>query len=466
MAHAEAREMEEPRHVFDPQNPLPTARTFIREKFNHDQLRTIHHHGGQFFVWNGTRYVVFEEATIEAELYNFLEPALRQLPSGDLAPFQPTKAKVGEVLNAVKAKTHLPANVVSIPSWLGPDRDTRPDPREILACSNGLLHLPTMQPIPPTPAFFSTHGLSFPYAPAAPEPIIWLKFLDDLWLNDVECISTLQEIFGYFLVPDTRQQKMFLLIGPKRSGKGTIGRVLRGLLGPDNVCAPTFASLSKDFGLQPLIGSQLAIISDARLGPRTDGQVIAERLLSISGEDALTIGRKYLPAWTGPLPTRILILTNELFTISDPSGAFASRFIVLKLIKSFHDREDPSLTKQLLGELSGILNWAIVGWQRLQERGYFVQPESAIETAHDFEDLGSPLGAFVRERCVVGPEHEAIIDDLHSACKTYCKEHGLRSPGIIQTFGRELRVVVPSMTPKQRREGGTRVRYYAGIGLR
>ena len=79
------------------------------------------------------------------------------------------------------------------------------------------------------------------------------------------------------------------------------------------------SSLTKNFGLQPLIGRQLAIISDARLGKASDGQVIAERLLSISGEDTLTIDRKNILAWTGQLPTRILILTNEAFSISDPS---------------------------------------------------------------------------------------------------------------------------------------------------
>src|SRR5262249_51358701 len=42
----------------------------------------------------------------------------------------------------------------------------------------------------------------------------------------------------------------------------------------------------------------------ARLGGRSDQAAITERLLSISGEDALTIDRKHIVAWTGRLPTR------------------------------------------------------------------------------------------------------------------------------------------------------------------
>jgi putative DNA primase/helicase len=44
--------------------------------------------------------------------------------------------------------------------------------------------------------------------------------------DDVEAIETLQEWCGYCLTTDTRQQKIFLVVGPKRSGKGTIARVL------------------------------------------------------------------------------------------------------------------------------------------------------------------------------------------------------------------------------------------------
>jgi putative DNA primase/helicase len=78
---------------------------------------------------------------------------------------------------------------------------------------------------------------------------------------------------------------MLLLIGPKRGGKGTIARVLRSLLGHNSVAGPTMASLSTAFGLEPLITKSLAVISDARIGGKTDKSAIMERLLSISGED-------------------------------------------------------------------------------------------------------------------------------------------------------------------------------------
>ena len=112
------------------------------------------------------------------------------------------------------------------------------------------------------------------------------------------------------------------------------------------MAGPTLSSLAQNFGLAPLIGKPLAIISDARLGGRADVQVVVERLLSITGEDWLSIDRKFLPAWNGQLPTRFVILTNELPKLGDASGAIASRFIVLRLIQSFYGQEDQSLTAE------------------------------------------------------------------------------------------------------------------------
>jgi putative DNA primase/helicase len=72
--------------------------------------------------------------------------------------------------------------------------------------------------------------------------------------------------------------------------------------------------------------------------------------LSISGEDSLTVDRKYKEPWTGRLPTRFLVMTNELPRLSHASGALASRFILLVLTRSFYGHEHPKLTAELLAE--------------------------------------------------------------------------------------------------------------------
>src|SRR5262249_5576971 len=147
---------------------------------------------------------------------------------------------------------------MSAPAWLN---GQEPFPAaEVLACRNGLIHLPSLiagrpaYSLPPTPRFFSPNVLDYDFAADAAAPHAWLTFLRQLSPKDPEAIAALQEWYGYSLLPDTSQQKMLMIVGPKRSGKGTIARVLRALVGIDNTTSPTLASLGTNFGLWPLLG--------------------------------------------------------------------------------------------------------------------------------------------------------------------------------------------------------------------
>jgi putative DNA primase/helicase len=451
------------RPILDRKEPLRTARLFVQAHYQRDAARTLHHHRGDFYAWSGSHYGEASDAEIRAQVYELLDGS-DCLTKDGAEPFRPNARLVSEAIDALKAVAILPDRETA-PCWLDGRQDPAPD--DLIACANGLLHLPTKALHPATPQFYGHHAVGFDYDPDAPEPAQWLRFLADLWRDDEGAIDALQEIFGYLLTADTRQQKVFLIVGPKRSGKGTIARVAKALLGSANVAGPTLSGLGTNFGLAPLIGRPLAIISDARLSGKSDQHVIAERLLSISGEDAVTIDRKHRAAWTGALPTRFMILTNELPRIADASGALASRFIVLTLATSFYGREDHRLTDRLLTELPGILNWSIDGLDRLRARGHFVQPASSAEAIAELEDLGSPIGAFIRERCTVAPGTTVQCSTLFDAWKIWCEAQGRDHAGTVQTFGRDLRAAVPGLQIEQPSDGrgGKEPRRYCGITL-
>jgi putative DNA primase/helicase len=454
--------------VAAPGNPMAVARQFLKTRFidNGGAPLLLFHRGG-WHRWTGTCWPEAEERRIRADIYGWLEQANYWKPANggrdvELVPFEPTRYKVANVLEALQAVAHIDA-AVTPPAWL--DGHEQPAAGAMVAMENGLLDMPGRALIDHTPAFYAHHSLPFAYEPRAAKPRRWLWFLHELWEDDAESIDTLAEIMGYTLSGDTRQQKIFSLIGPKRSGKGTIGRVLTGLLGQHNTTAPTLSSLTTNFGLSPLIGKPLALVSDARLGTRVDRLVAVERLLSISGEDTLTVDRKYREPWTGRLPTRFLILTNELPNFTDASGALASRFVLLILTRSFYDREDPMLTETLLGEAPGIFNWALEGLDRLLERGHFSQPRSAREALRHLEDLSSPTGAYVRDLCVVGPALVGDKDALYEAWKGWCEQEGRPSPGNKSVFVRDLRAAVPGLRPTRPWEGGRRRHRLQGIDL-
>lgn len=452
------------RLVLSPRRTLPTAEAYAREFHQHADGRTLHGYAGLLLEWRDNRYCQVEDEAIKHRLQPWLHAALRYIVNkrtGDLelVDFESNPTTVKQALDTIRAYTHLPAATVA-PSWLD-DRKGRPSALEILPCRSANVHIPTGRVLAPTPALFTINALDFDYDPHPEPPERWIRFLEQVFVDDPESVELLQEWMGYCLTADTSQQKMLLLVGPRRSGKGTIGRVLTSLVGAGNVVGPTTGSLAGNFGLQPLIDKSLAIVSDARFTGDSVGTVV-ERLLCISGEDTLTVDRKFLGSVSLKLPTRFVFLTNELPRLNDASTALAGRFLVLRLTHSFYGQEDPTLTDQLRAELPGILLWAIEGWKRLRQRGRFVQPASAEEAIRDLEDLASPVGAFVRECCTLAPGCRAWVDDLYRAWQGWCERDGRHIVSSKMSFGRDLAAAVPGI---KRRRGAGDVPFYEGIGL-
>jgi putative DNA primase/helicase len=332
-----------------------------------------------------------------------------------------------------------------------------------VACTNGLLRVADRTLTPLTPGFFNLVSVPFDYDPTATAPT-WETFLERAWPDDPASIHALQEWFGYVLSGRTDQQKILLVVGPTRSGKGTIARVLSALVGAGNMAGPTLASLASNFGLSPLLDKSLAVISDARLAGR-DGHQVVERLLTISGEDTIDVDRKYRDLWTGKLPTRLMILSNELPNFGDSSGVIARRFIVLNMTVSWLGKEDTALTGRLTAEMPGILNWALDGLERLLACGRLTEPASSREAVMTMQDTASPVSAFVRECCTTGPDQAVPVDELWKAWKDWAEDCGHRS-GTKQLLGRNLLSIVPQMQrSKPRGPDGKQVPTYLGVAL-
>jgi putative DNA primase/helicase len=194
---------------------------------------------------------------------------------------------------------------------------------------------------------------------------------------------------------------------------------------------------------------------------------VIERLLSISGEDTLTIDRKNLLPVSTKLDTRLMLLSNELPRLGDSSTALSSRMVILGLSETWLGREDHGLTGRLIAELPGILlHFALPGWQMLQEDGRFHQPESGLELVEELESLSSPIRAFVNERCVEDPAATIKVEALFADWMRWCESMHRENPGNHQTFGRNLRAALPHLRVPRPRHGEKRVRVYQGLRLR
>jgi putative DNA primase/helicase len=341
--------------------------------------------------------------------------------------------------------------------WCPEDEEGRPLGRVLLPRSRGL---------------FSTISVAAEYDPLAAdgwggggEPSRWLEFLEEAWPDDEEQRETLRRWFGYVISGRTDLQKMLIVVGPPRSGKGVIAHVLTQLLGGlSRVDSTTFQRLNEPFGLANAVGKPLMLIPDARVSTGT--KMITQRLLSITGEDPLAVNRKHKNELVTRLGCRVMIMSNEMPSLRDASQALAERMIPLRMRVSFVGREDPFLKEKLDAELGGILHWALDGMDLLRSGGRFELGEVGRRELQAIRDDMSPVSAFVREACVVEEGAWVGNDELLPAWCAWVEESGCGESLDPRSFGRKLGSAGLPVESRVRLVGGRSRRGWEGLRLR
>jgi len=295
---------------------------------------------------------------------------------------------------------------VDLPCWIGAnEKDT------IINFKNGLLRLESRELIKHTHKFFSVAQLSFDYDPEAKAPTFEQSMMQ--WFpNDNESIILTQKIMGYLISSDTSRQKLFMFIGGSRTGKSTLTNVIQRLV--PEARSTSLSSLGGEFGLEPLVHAQLAIIGDAHLG-NTDRVRVLSVLKNTSGEDTQPVNRKNKAILDVKIKARILMATNEIHGFVDPSGALAKRTVPVCFDHSFYGKESFDLQERLQAELSGICVWALKGLDKLTKGGVFDLPDKSKAVVSSMQDISSPITSFYRDCVTVDEKSHVTPKDMYLA---------------------------------------------------
>lgn len=468
-------------------DPHWLARSFLSEHCTHNSERSLIYHRKEFLEYDGGRYVEyldaeedlagdiktrFDAAHEEAlEEYEELVKAVGKDEAGKPPKLlQVSRAIVKDAELALRSETILNWHQ-DPPCWVGGGLGDELDPLDILPLRNVLLHLPTQRAIPHTPRFFTRFAVGYDWDPNAPQPERWNKFLEEV-LPDEEARRELQKWFGLMLTLDTRYQKILMMIGPGRSGKGTILRVLTALIGPENVASPKLSGMARPFALSALVGKALCAFSDARaLGGPNDRDVVCETLLNISGEDEVQIDRKYKDEIKVKLKTRLLFIGNQEPNFRDASGALIDRLLPLEFTKSFAKNPDVKLTDKLLEELPGILkHFAIPGLKLLREEGKFKVPGSSQGLLDRITETLRPAKLFADTCLDVIKDDDRDDDtcpttaDVFHAYVEWCADTKRKAQND-NIFAQNLRSAYPHIKSIRPGNSGSRPRRYQGCNL-
>ncbi|MGX1743810.1 DNA primase family protein [Bosea sp. NPDC055353] len=420
---------------------------------------------GTFYVYRLNHYEPLSNDLFETKVLGFLNAAeVRVLNKTtgiyEFEPYLPNNTHISNVVTQLRAACSL-ADDQQLGGWIGRD-----DAHDWIALRNGIFRISDQTLYSYSPEFFGLGVSNFDLLPKHESRCpAWLKFVQEIFPDDVEAQTTLQETLGYLTSSDTSLHKIMVLTGAPRSGKSTILRVLKQLIGETNYGASDLVALGSRFGLAPLVGKKICAIADANMHSNYESATAAERMKNISGEDTVDIDRKNRDTIAMQLTARIILASNEVPRLKDASGVIAQRMVLLKFGVSFTGREDHGLGARLGRELSGIFWWAMEGYLRLKERGRFLMPESSKEAIEDVEDAADDVIGFVRDCCKVERGLSISTLQLYVTYTAWTKQHGMNTQDSAR-FGRSLKAAFPTVKKwKPRDASGKQVREYQNIGL-
>ncbi len=409
---------------------VATAKRLLDEYYTSDGVGTLAFWGGGLWLrWDGSRWApVDEKIHLLDELWIYLDSAYYtdfSCKPPEPKDWNPNPSRVAHAVSAIRTLVHT-ADAVGEWSDGSSHGEVVPVRGGYLEREDSGWHWRKG-----TASMFNLTALAVEYDLDADMIDEWLTFLGQIFDDDQDAIDLLQEFFGYLVSGRTNLQKALQLLGPKRSGKGTILRVLDALFG-DAFAVTSLSSLSTEFGLEPLIGASVVVIGDAKSAKshHTGKSDPFEIILGVVGEDAVTINRKGRPILGKmKLPCRVIIAGNDVLAMPDDAGALHERFLFLKTQVSFAGSEDHGLTSRLTRPevLASILKWSLDGLDRLNaNRGKFTKHEAGSAVAAEFQELGSLTGQYVESRLTRSPAAKVRHHDVYADYVDWCDEQRIR----------------------------------------
>lgn len=323
-----------------------------------------------------------------------------------------TKNKVSEITEHFKRSTFCKRDVLN----------TNPN---IINVKNGLLNLQTKELSPHSPDVFSTVQLPVKYNSSKDCPNI-KKFLIDV--HNTEDIPIIQEFFGYCLYAEYPIQKAFLQYGMGANGKTVEQELLKRLIGSSNCSNISWQSLEDErFARSSLEGKLVNMFDDLQ----SRGIESTGNFKMLTGSGTIGAEKKFKDNYSFVNFAKLIFSTNKPPKVSnEDSYAFWRRWVIISYPNQFTDElgnRDPDIIKKLTtdDELSGLLNYALAGLQRLLKNQKFSYSKTAEETQDEYLKASDPVYAFITDKCEIDVNAEIAVETLYDAYKIYSEENGM-----------------------------------------
>jgi P4 family phage/plasmid primase-like protien len=288
-----------------------------------------------------------------------------------------------------------------------------------LTLQNGLYDLDAGKLIGHSRDIFTTNLLPYNYDPAATCPR-FIQFLQEIFEDDQEKIDFVQEAVGYAFHKSLPTPAMFFLVGGGSNGKSVFINTIANLIGKENTCNVSFNALSNEYYVLELFQKMINISAETPQGKciNTDAVKAATSGDWITGRELYKAPMKFRPF------AKHFLAMNKPPVINDHSHGMWRRIWVLEFNRRFTEKDmDRQLEEKLVGELSGIFNWALEGYNKLKEKKFALNEAQSMKMSKkeyrgDMASNGNSVKSFER-KCLVKSEDSKDLIILKKAYQSY-----------------------------------------------
>jgi putative DNA primase/helicase len=425
------------------------AQAFAIERGN--ELRFCHG-PGRWHRWDGTRW---KPETTKLAYHWVRELARRMARSADT---ERTRAIIGKAAFAGGVERFAQSDrtfAVTPDLW---DRDPW-----LLGTPAGIIDVRTGELRPPSRDYYITKQTRVtPAEPGAPCPR-WHQFLDQITCGDRALHRFIQQMFGYSLTGDVREECMFFLYGSGQNGKGTLLRTVAHVMGDYAVASDMATFTVGKFDRHP---TELAKLAASRMVTATEterGRTWAwARIKELTGNER-PISARFMRQdfFEFAVTFKLLFAGNHKPHLPSTDEATARRMNLLPF-RFTATAPDKTLKDALVAEYPAILRWAIDGCLDWQANG-LLRPECVLEATRQYLDEQDLFTQWVDAECVTSVHESDTHKALFISWSSFAAANG-EAPGSGNDFAERMRST--GFKPLKHTPGFHGMRGWRGIAVR
>jgi len=305
--------------------------------------------------------------------------------------------------------------------------------KNLINFSNGYFDLSTMKLTEHTAKYRTRFQLPYAYNCHATCPQ-FVEFLNSVFEEDQERVNLIQELLGYLWIKEVKIHKAFIFLGKGSNGKSVLAKVIRQLLGIEQVSSVGLKNLQQKFGLQEFPNKLANISSENEFSE----EFTTENFKLVTGGDSISVEKKHQDSNTVTLFIKLIILLNKMMDCKDTSDGFIRRLVIIPFNQKYVElREgeqrneeveymDLELEHKLLNELPGIFNFAMEGLTRLRQNGFKLTASKMCDDALDtYVRSQNPVIDYFNQKVIRCDKHKMLRSSVYEHFLSWCKTNRL-----------------------------------------